>query len=148
MKFTNISKFIIKFMGGGKINFPFNYLKEVEINGDNDGGSGETMDFKTYCDAAIKNYLIDSNIPIEDVVMPDIYVQFSLSNEVIEDGDYLKPYLYIAPLYKDTLVINESKKYINGQSGIGYITLGSGNSVEKDTSIPVENYCIIKHKLI
>lgn len=41
MKFTNISKFIIKFMGGGKINFPFNHLKEVEINGDNDGESGE-----------------------------------------------------------------------------------------------------------
>ena len=40
MKFTNISKFIIKFMGGGKINFPFNNLKEVEINGDNDGEGG------------------------------------------------------------------------------------------------------------
>lgn len=44
MKFTNISKFIIRFMGGGKINFPFNHLKEVEINGDSDGESGEGAD--------------------------------------------------------------------------------------------------------
>ena len=47
MKFTNISKFIIKFMGGGKINFPFNHLKEVEINGDNDGSDDGSDDEHT-----------------------------------------------------------------------------------------------------
>ena len=41
MKFTNISKLLIKFIGGGLVNFPTRYLKEVEVEaegGENDGG--------------------------------------------------------------------------------------------------------------
>ncbi len=45
MKFTNIKKLIIKFMGGGIINFPTKFLRWVKIEGDIDdsddgGGSG------------------------------------------------------------------------------------------------------------
>ena len=48
MKFTNIKQLIIKFMGGGIINFPTRFLRWVKITGDTDdsddgeggGGSG------------------------------------------------------------------------------------------------------------
>lgn len=37
MKFTNVKQLIIKFMGGGLINFPTRFLRWVKINGDSDG---------------------------------------------------------------------------------------------------------------
>lgn len=37
MKFTNVKQLIIKFMGGGLINFPTRFLRWVKINGDGDG---------------------------------------------------------------------------------------------------------------
>lgn len=37
MKFTNIKQLIIKFMGGGIINFPTRFLRWVKIEGDTDG---------------------------------------------------------------------------------------------------------------
>lgn len=48
MKFTNVKQLIIKFMGGGLINFPTRFLRWVKINGDSDdsddggGGDGDT----------------------------------------------------------------------------------------------------------
>lgn len=33
MKYTNIKKLLIKFMGGGLINFPTRFLRYVKING-------------------------------------------------------------------------------------------------------------------
>lgn len=54
MKITKLTKLLISFMGGGKIDFPTRHLKEVEINGDGlDGGGGgqeETDEVKTYLD--------------------------------------------------------------------------------------------------
>ena len=52
MKFTNVKQLIIKFMGGGLINFPTRFLRWVKINGDSDGsddggddgGGGGTID--------------------------------------------------------------------------------------------------------
>lgn len=45
MKFTNVKQLIIKFMGGGLINFPTRFLRWVKINGDvegsDDGGGGD-----------------------------------------------------------------------------------------------------------
>ena len=40
MKFTNVKQLIIKFMGGGLINFPTRFLRWVKINGDTDGSDG------------------------------------------------------------------------------------------------------------
>lgn len=40
MKFTNVKQLIIKFMGGGLINFPTRFLRWVKINGDIDGDDG------------------------------------------------------------------------------------------------------------
>lgn len=86
MKFTNISKFIIKFMGGGKINFPFNYLKEVEINGDNDGeseGGNENtggFDLDTFKQNIVDIYNKDADTPIttDNIIMPDAFVMREL----------------------------------------------------------------------
>ena len=39
MKFTNIKQLIIKFVGGGIINFPTRFLRWVKINGDVDGSN-------------------------------------------------------------------------------------------------------------
>lgn len=44
MKYTNIKKLLIKFMGGGLINFPTRFLRWVKIDGDaegDDGGGGD-----------------------------------------------------------------------------------------------------------
>ena len=40
MKFTNVKQLIIKFMGGGIINFPTRFLRWVKINGDSDDSDG------------------------------------------------------------------------------------------------------------
>lgn len=45
MKFTNVKQLIIKFMGGGLINFPTRFLRWVKINGDtddSDDGGGDS----------------------------------------------------------------------------------------------------------
>lgn len=45
MKFTNVKQLIIKFMGGGLINFPTRFLRWVKINGDTEGsddGGGDS----------------------------------------------------------------------------------------------------------
>lgn len=44
MKFTNVKQLIIKFMGGGLINFPTRFLRWVKINGDSDGSDGGSSD--------------------------------------------------------------------------------------------------------
>lgn len=40
MKFTNVKQLIIKFMGGGLINFPTRFLRWVKIDGDAEGDDG------------------------------------------------------------------------------------------------------------
>lgn len=49
MKFTNVKQLIIKFMGGGLINFPTRFLRWVKINGDtddsDDGGGSDSYVF-------------------------------------------------------------------------------------------------------
>ena len=40
MKFTNVKQLIIKFMGGGLINFPTRFLRWIKIDGDADGNDG------------------------------------------------------------------------------------------------------------
>ena len=37
MKYINIKKLLIKFMGGGLINFPTRFLKWIKIDGDAEG---------------------------------------------------------------------------------------------------------------
>ena len=87
--------------------------------------------------------------------MPDTYIQFTgEGDEVTTDGDYLKPYLPILALYNNTLVIDESKTYINGQFDIIFDILNEnilvpGNSAGKDDSFDlVENYCTVIQRVV
>lgn len=102
MKFTNISKFIIKFMGGGKINFPFNYLKEVEINGDNDGESGGSdentcgFNINTFKQNIVDIYNedpdTDTPITIDNIIMPNAFLMNDSEQDVLHfiDADLTK----------------------------------------------------------
>ena len=113
------------------------------------------MDFKTYCDTIIRNYLIDNNIPVEDVVIPDAYIQFTGTgdDDFTMDGDYLNPYFTTIPLYSDTLVIDENKSYISGQFDLIFgikenNNLVPGNMAGKDDSFDlVENYCVVLQRI-
>ena len=67
MKFTNVKQLIIKFFGGGIINFPTRFLRWVKINGDTDnsddgGGDTPVSDVKPW----LKGLCINENLP-EDV---------------------------------------------------------------------------------
>lgn len=58
---------LLNLWGGGKINFPFNHLKEVEINGDNDGESGEGA---------------DSSENVIDLIRNSYYTNKNLNNDI------------------------------------------------------------------
>lgn len=69
MKFTNVKQLIIKFMGGGLINFPTRFLRWVKINGDtddsddgggDDSGGGESGDM-TLAEAWSKTFDLNHN---------------------------------------------------------------------------------------
>lgn len=107
MKFTNVKQLIIKFMGGGLINFPTRFLRWVKINGDNDdsddggdgGGSdgGSSVDINTILDnISIKDDLltklraIDYTNQGEDGVLTDLTF-----DDVFNDyDDFIKSCLY------------------------------------------------------
>lgn len=64
MKYTNIKKLLIKFMGGGLINFPTRFLRWVKIDGDaegdDDGGGGGSGDM-TLAQALTKTFDLNHN---------------------------------------------------------------------------------------
>lgn len=57
MKYTNIKKLLIKFMGGGLINFPTRFLRWIKIDGDAEGddGGGESSDSESLLMSLISN---------------------------------------------------------------------------------------------
>lgn len=72
MKFTNLSKLLIKFIGGGKIDFPTNNLREVEIE-PFDGGASDDDNNKIYfpywskpIGFVLSNDFFNSNIEYDD----------------------------------------------------------------------------------
>lgn len=76
MKFTNVKQLIIKFMGGGLINFPTRFLRWVKINGDvdssDDGGGGSGSNSNVFFQLASiqpNRYAVDASdgevIPID-----------------------------------------------------------------------------------
>lgn len=105
MKFTNIKQLIIKFMGGGLINFPTRFLRWVKINGDtddsDDGGSdggGGSVDINTILDnISIKDDLLTKLQAIDYTNQdPDDGVLTNLTfDDVFNDYDnFIKSLLY------------------------------------------------------
>lgn len=92
MKFTNLSKLLIKFIGGGLVNFPTRYLKEVEVEaegGESDGGESENNDellLKTK--QLISDYVTrrtGSGTTEYNIELPDAYIVFDGNNGVLYD---------------------------------------------------------------
>lgn len=87
MKFTNVKQLIIKFMGGGLINFPTRFLRWVKINGDSDGsddgGSGGGGSSDSIIDA-ISNFSIK--------IKKDKSGFFSSTGEPVSGVDYVDSY--------------------------------------------------------
>lgn len=90
MKFTNVKQLIIKFMGGGIINFPTRFLRWVKIEGNTDGsddgggggGSGSISMYDAWMKAfdGFKVYQDDNDSNILTVA-PAIYI-------INADGNY------------------------------------------------------------
>lgn len=130
MKLTNLSKLLIKFIGGGLVNFPTRYLKEVEVEaegGENDGGGSENDDellLKTkqiiadYASVHLGNgtqeYVAD------DVKLPDFYIYFDRNNKILYDCNLEISYidLQLLPVYLRSRNIAEDSIIItsNGYS--------------------------------
>lgn len=117
MKFTNVKQLIIKFMGGGLINFPTRFLRWVKINGDTDdsddgGGDGGGSSDMTLGQAWIKAFRLDKqvaynnenhhwdytddNIPLPDLAMAlngDTYIldNYFDRTKTIEDYNIVVP---------------------------------------------------------
>lgn len=86
MKFTNVKQLIIKFMGGGIINFPTRFLRWVKINGDNNSNDSGDEDSTEIDYEAIyqfyKQKVIES-IPeeyLEQVIIPEHYSDIENGN--------------------------------------------------------------------
>lgn len=104
MKFTNVKQLIIKFMGGGLINFPTRFLRWVKINGDIDGsddGGGSDDDSENngyifFGPAAIqpeKYTIVDENDELTDDIKYVKDLDYNLLNEYFEN-DIFVVFLY------------------------------------------------------
>ena len=109
MKYTNIKKLLIKFMGGGLINFPTRFLRWIKIDGDaegddsGDGGGGDGGDKNIrFVDALmVLNKVPDSLYSPED---GDNFVSAVSHDD--NDGHILKqskPDLFLVFEYKDNI---------------------------------------------
>ena len=90
MKYTNIKKLLIKFMGGGLINFPTRFLRWIKIDGDAEGddggGSGgdDSGGSMSMYDAWMKAFdgfkIVDNGVTLLDVAPALINIK--------DDGNY------------------------------------------------------------
>lgn len=136
MKITKLTKLLISFMGGGKIDFPTRHLREVEIEGDDlDGGGGgqEEVDVvKQHIDNVVLNikesnyegyyvnsvkYKTDLNIaPVPISEIPKEYIIGDINNfdyvlideYTIDENDEESGPTYI-------LLTNEQLQYYNNK---------------------------------
>ena len=96
MKFTNVKQLIIKFMGGGLINFPTRFLRWVKINGDiegdddgggDDSGGGSESDSNIFFQLASiqpnRFAIFDDDVPIVDDIK-NLNIDTLLDNEDIQ----------------------------------------------------------------
>lgn len=154
MKFTNLSKLLIKFIGGGLVNFPTRYLKEVELEaegGESDGGgSGNDDELVLHTKEVIANRY---QVEIDDVKLPEHYVVFKRSeNRLIEVSKEIAFFegnladTVIAIYSKDT-VITKNSVAAHAKTGLGFVeesvTLNKFidfSTVKNETSLNLDDY--------
>lgn len=140
MKITNLTKLIIRFLGGGKIDFPTSNLREVEIEPFDSEGSGGNenaggFDLDTFKQNIVDtfNKAVGGSITTDNIIMPDAFIidkNFNFNEPRpfdLVDADltqFLASYCLgipnVHPIYlEDSLVDNNSNLYF-GIYGTGY----------------------------
>lgn len=120
MKFTNLSKLLIKFIGGGLVNFPTRYLKEVELEGEggeSEGGESGNDDelisntkkiFAAYVNAGNQG---ETSYTEDNVELPDKYIAVNgTTKEIYEVASCCG---IAAPLYLKNRSLNDNNIIIN-----------------------------------
>lgn len=140
MKFTNLTKLIIRFLGGGKIDFPTSNLREVEIEPFDSEGSGGNENSGEFDLDAFKqdivdniNKFVDDPITTDNIIMPDAFIidkNFNYNEQLPPDlvdtdltqflASYCVGITNVTPIYlEDSLVDNNDNLYF-GIYGNGY----------------------------
>lgn len=144
MKLTNLSKLLIKFIGGGLVNFPTRYLKEVEVEaegGESDGEGSENNDelisntkkiYASYINVINGGETL--SYTEDNVELPDKYISVDeTAKEIYEAGSYcgLTTALYLKnrSLNDNNIVANISNRPILYK-----------NASIKDSNILTQNY--------
>ena len=132
MKYTNIKKLLIKFMGGGLINFPTRFLRWIKIDGDAEGDDGGSSGDSTEVDyEAIYQFYkkeivkIVPGLFLKEAIIPEHFID-------IEDGtgdsdEYANKF----GIWKGTNIGDRGNKYLFtfiGSEESKFIYFGQYNS--------------------
>lgn len=161
MKITNLTKLIIRFLGGGKIDFPTSNLREVEIEPFDSEGSGGNensgeFDLDTFKQNIVDTYnkAVGDSITIDNIIIPDAFIidkNFNFNEQLppdLVDADltqFLASYCLgipnVTPIYlEDSLVDNNSNLYF-GIYGTGYAIRDRSQFNTRDfDSLPDNSY--------
>lgn len=103
MKYTNIKKLLIKFMGGGLINFPTRFLRWIKIDGDAEGDDGGG-DSGGGDDSGNNGYMFFGPAAIQ----PEKYLEFNEETEEYSDVKYVKDldYNLLCEYFEDDIGVN------------------------------------------
>lgn len=136
MKYTNIKKLLIKFMGGGLINFPTRFLRWIKIDGDaegDDGGSGGSteIDYEAIYQF-YKNKLIEATPQefLESAIIPEHYAFIEIGHG--PSSEYENKF---GIWYSDSQVSDETGKILFCETNsnfeiVKYIYLGNYNFIQ------------------
>lgn len=140
MKITNLTKLIIRFLGGGKIDFPTSNLREVEIepfDGESGNeGSGNNDELISNTKMAFANFLNrdigeGSSYTKDDVELPDKYIYVDSNNKEIYEI-YPCGAGMAFPLYLKNRNLNENNIVLS----IGGLTLYENARITNLDTIP------------
>lgn len=169
MKYTNIKKLLIKFMGGGLINFPTRFLRWIKIDGDSDGsdgggddsGGGDSTPTEVYIKFKAENFGIRDADYVPDTV--DRSKGYSLDEIFDTSGSVLEGFIKCQEDARDALVSSgydlqvlayyfDCYNYYNGNpedgpsfNSLGYFSSESGNIGSQSGSYPKINTAFIKY---
>ena len=154
MKVTNIKKLLIKFIGGGLINFPTRFLRWIKIDGD---GIGDSTSTEVYIKFKAENFGLRDNDNVPDTV--DRTKGYTLDEIFDISGNVLEGFIKAQEDTRDNLISDGYDKYAIGllmgdynysynelTNGLfNYCSYESGNIGSRDGSYPVISLGFIKY---